>query len=151
MSMETTDRPQQRPRVNGRFVAVPLTAASGYFTKHDKVKYVRGSASQFLCADGCGRQARHSATIHGRDGLDIWADYQPMAARCHVFYDGTSICLRRGEDVPSAKLTAAGVLELRELYATKEWTPRQLAGKYGVSPVTIGDIVIRHRSWRWLT
>jgi hypothetical protein len=106
------------------------------------------SASQFLC--GCGQQARHWATIHGRNGLDVWADYTPMCVRCHVHYDGTSICLRHGEDVAGAKLTAARVLELRALHATGDWSRMQLAGRYGVSQATVYNIVGRKTSWRWL-
>ena len=153
MSTEITElQDEKHPRVNGRFIEVPLTAASSYFAKHSKVKHTRGPASQFLCADGCGRQAQDWATIHGHDdGLDLWADYQPMARRCHMLYDGNLLCWRRGEDVAGAKLTRANVLELRELYATGELTRQQLAAKYGVSSSTVYDVVIRNKTWQWLT
>lgn len=73
-----------------------------------------------------------------------------MCARCHVHYDGTNICLRRGEDVAGAKLTPAQVLEIRALHHAGA-TQRQLAGRFGVAPTTIYNIVGRQTTWRWLT
>lgn len=47
------------------------------------------------------------------------------------------------------KLTKEGVLEIRKLYATGEWTMKKLGSKFGVSTVNI-SCVINRKTWNWL-
>ena len=47
---------------------------------------------------------------------------------------------QRGETVPNAKLTAAGVRELRTLHAAG-WSYADLGTRYGISPRTALDVV----------
>jgi hypothetical protein len=58
-----------------------------YLALHKRVRRARGKAREHSC-EHCGGQAAHWATIHGRDGLDIDADYMPLCVKCHVAYDG---------------------------------------------------------------
>ena len=51
-----------------------------------------------------------------------------------------------GENHGNAKLTADNVLELRKLHADGA-TLRQLAGKFGVSNVSVYNAV-SHKTWR---
>lgn len=142
--------PRQRRLPDGRFLPLdPADLSHGYFAVHSRLRYRRGKASQYLCACGCGRQAAQWATKHGHDGSDFQADYQPMAVLCHMFYDGNLICLRRGEEVWGAKLTAARVREIRDLHA--DGRPfRELAAQFGVSETAIYNVV-SGRTWAWVT
>lgn len=54
-----------------------------------------------------------------------------------------------GEAHVFAKLTAAQVLEIRELYKTKKFTQAQLGQQFGVGRTTVGDIV-RNNKWSHL-
>jgi hypothetical protein len=58
----------------------------GYQAKHERVYRMRGKAREQICVT-CGQPARHWAQIHGTDGSDPMADYQPMCHRCHFAYD----------------------------------------------------------------
>ncbi len=57
--------------------------------------------------------------------------------------------VRRGEDVPSAKLTATNVLEIRARLARKE-PFKHIASDFGVALKTIENIAYGRR-WAWLT
>ena len=52
----------------------------------------------------------------------------------------------KGERNGSAKLTEAKVLEIRQKYATKEYTQQELAMEYGVNPPAISKIILR-QTW----
>jgi hypothetical protein len=57
----------------------------------------------------------------------------------------------RGERSPSAKLTAAQVVEIRSRYASGDGTLRSLGREYGIHNTTVGRIV-KEESWqtvRW--
>jgi hypothetical protein len=54
--------------------------------------------------------------------------------------------LKRGELAPHAKLTAAQVSEIRSTYAQGDVTRAELARRYGVSQVQIGNVV-RGKCW----
>ena len=55
--------------------------------------------------------------------------------------------VRRGEDHKMAKLTEAQVREIRDKYATGEFSQDQLAKEYGISPYSI-SLVVRKKTWR---
>lgn len=55
----------------------------------------------------------------------------------------------KGEQVYNSKLTEDQVLDIRELYATGEWTQRELAEEFGVVCSTVTQIVNRG-NWKWL-
>lgn len=61
-------------------------AAPGYFGLHNRVRKARGPASNYACVD-CEKRAQHWATLHGTDGTDVMAHYQPMCVPCHFAYD----------------------------------------------------------------
>jgi hypothetical protein len=52
-----------------------------------------------------------------------------------------------GEGKGRAKLSEVQVEEIKELYATGEWTQKQLAERFGVWVTTVGKI-IRGKSWK---
>lgn len=56
----------------------------------------------------------------------------------------------RGEDHPYHKVTAAQVLEMRELYEAGGWTYKALADKYGVSIRCVSQIM-DGSSWKSVT
>lgn len=56
---------------------------------------------------------------------------------------------QRGDHAALAKLTAAQVLEIRRLVASREATQAELARRYGVKPGTISSVVLR-TTWRHL-
>ena len=58
-----------------------------YSANHNRVRKMRGSASNFLCEGGCQGRARDWALVHGKDGTDP-ASYVPLCRRCHYRYDG---------------------------------------------------------------
>lgn len=60
-----------------------------YSANHNRVRKVRGSASNHACAMGCGSPAKDWAQVHGEDGTDP-ASYQPLCRRCHYRYDQES-------------------------------------------------------------
>lgn len=55
-------------------------------TLHKRLHRKYGPASQFSCADGCGRQARDYSNETGNYTDDI-ADYRPRCRSCHVKRD----------------------------------------------------------------
>lgn len=57
---------------------------SAYSTRHERVRKVRGKASEYPCA--CGKPAQEWATLHGTDG-ESPDDYQAMCCSCHQKYD----------------------------------------------------------------
>lgn len=57
--------------------------------------------------------------------------------------------LSHGERSPFAKLTDAKVIELRQLYATGNYSQRALAARYGIAPNTVKEITIGRR-WKHL-
>jgi hypothetical protein len=73
----------------------------GYIAAHERIKTRRGRASEYLCADGCGRQAHDWSYSHNSDdervqahgynagrvySLDVWA-YDPRCTTCHRKFD----------------------------------------------------------------
>lgn len=52
-----------------------------------------------------------------------------------------------GEGSYHAKLTATDVAQIRTLYATGEWSQRQLADRFGVSGPNV-HYIVTGRSWR---
>lgn len=64
--------------------------------------------------------------------------------------NGAQICPERqarGERINTAQLTAASVVEIRQMYAAGSWTQYTLAAHFGVSQTAIGDI-LRRKTWR---
>ncbi len=49
--------------------------------------------------------------------------------------------LNRGEDIGTSKITEADVVEIRERYASRDWTQGELAEVYGLTQSGIGCIV----------
>lgn len=68
--------------------------------------------------------------------------YEPRC-QCH---DDVAVHAR-GERAPGAKLTEDIVSEIRELYATGEWTMTALGTRFGVSHRSISSIV-RRQTWK---
>ena len=120
-------------------------ASGTYNAKHLRVKHKRGRARDHACAD-CGGQARHWATIHGRDGSSP-EDYRPLCVSCHYRYDDHH-GQRPGEANSYARLTEAQVLGLW----SKRWSggTTALARQYGIHVQTIYNIWYG-RNWAWLT
>jgi DNA-binding CsgD family transcriptional regulator len=54
---------------------------------------------------------------------------------------------RKGENASAHKLTEAQVLEIRTLWARGEMSRKELAAKFGISPITVGEI-IRRITWK---
>ncbi len=125
---------------------VPRVASPKYFTKHSRIKRIRGSASQHLCGGCCGSQARHWATIHGRDGRDIFLDFVPLCARCHSRYDWPPEGRTQGSANGNAKLTEAQVAEIKAALRAGQ-TITSIARASGTPAPTIGSIK-NGRSWR---
>src|SRR5260221_745157 len=118
----------------------------GYSTRHSRVKRLRGSASAQPCQGGCGNQARDWATVHDRDGLDVFADYIPLCARCHQRYDGQTEHRARGSAVPASKLVEAQVAEIKAALRAGR-TVVTVAREYGRHWATINSIKAG-RTWR---
>ena len=94
------------------------------------------------CPDGM--ECRHIDGKPDNNRLDNleWATYK--VNQNDRAKHGTS---NRGERCATSKLKTNQVLKIRELYNTDEWTMRRLADTYGVSSITIFDIV-KGRTWR---
>ena len=114
----------------------------GYAQRHRRVRLARGSASQFPCVDGCGRLAVEWSQIHGTDGLDVDAHYEPRCKLCHSRYDADS--RPRGESQGLAVLTEARVRGIR---ASVGANVSELARLHGVSRKTIRNVLSR-KIWR---
>ncbi len=106
-----------------------------YDVWHNRVKKVRGPASDYRCID-CGGQAEDWSTAD-RSSDDVWGRFQPRCRKCHRRYDGAI-----GEGSPRAKLTAEKVRKLRARRADG-LTYRQLAGEFGISDVSAHAAVNR--------
>lgn len=127
--------------------------AAKYYTRHNRVKNYRGSASLQKC-DRCDRQAYSWAQLHDTDGLDIYNHYIPLCGSCHLRYDrvgdrnghsGRSV-YASGERSGSAKLTNDSVIEIRARYIDGE-ARTVLAKEYKVTWPTIWALLTR-RTWK---
>jgi hypothetical protein len=72
-----------------------------------------------------------------------WATY--VENRADMVRHGTLLV---GEDRYSAKLTAAQVLEIRELAALRS-RDGEIAGRFGITATTVRDIRLS-KTWTWL-
>jgi len=111
------------------------TERPSYDVWHNRVKKVRGPASDYRCID-CGGQAEDWSTAD-RSSNDVRVRFQPRCRKCHRRYDGAI-----GEGSPRAKLTADKVRKLRARRADG-LTYRQLAGEFGISDVSAHAAVNR--------
>jgi hypothetical protein len=111
------------------------TERPSYDVWHNRVKKVRGPASDYCCID-CGGPAEDWSTADPSSN-DAWVRFQPRCRKCHRRYDGAI-----GEGSPRAKLTAEKVRKLRARRADG-LTYRQLAGEFGISDVSAHAAVNR--------
>lgn len=72
-------------------------------------------------------------------------EWVPSEVNRRRYLDRSAV--RRGETHPNAKLTAAQVKALRQLYATGRYTQYALAEQFGISPGHVSEIVC-HRVWK---
>jgi hypothetical protein len=117
-----------------------------YRTRHSRVTKARGRATQYLCSGCCGSQAREWATVHGRDGLDVFADYVPLCFSCHRWYDAPYARRARGSAAGLAILTEAQVTEIKAALRAGQ-TVASIAKAYGRAWPTI-DGIKTGRTWR---
>ena len=125
----------------------------GYFTRHNRVKNQRGSASCYSCYF-CDGSACDWAQLHDTDGLSVYEDYVPACRSCHLVYDRTDennghanrTQYAHGDGHPHAKLTEEKVLEIRKRAANGE-EYAFLAKEFDVTVNCIRLIVNRQR-WR---
>jgi hypothetical protein len=71
-----------------------------------------------------------------------------ITRRENSFHAKTHGRMPRGENHPNAKLAESQVREIRRQYAAGEASQYKLAAAFGVSQVTIGNIV-RRDQWRY--
>lgn len=99
---------------------------SGYAMAHNRVRFARGSASQYSCV-GCGEQAQHWAYRHddpneqlkpvwGRPyklpfSTDPWR-YDPMCIGCHRAYDNAVARSGKGTFPKNARAKVEGKTRL---------------------------------------
>lgn len=88
--------PETRAKISNALTGRPLAPdhpkrkpkpAVTYSQLHRRVRRTRGNATDYLCAGCCQGRADEWATIHGREGLDIYLDYVPLCRHCHCEYD----------------------------------------------------------------
>lgn len=121
-----------------------------YHQAHRSVRKARGNADEHPCK-ACGQQAKHWAYQHDTDPLDV-ANYEPMCVSCHFAYDGVRFDNNYGntnlQGVKhwAVKLCEEDVTEIRKRCAAGQ-SQSSLAKEYGVSPMTISDVVSR-KTWR---
>jgi hypothetical protein len=116
---------------------------AGYAARHDRVKTVRGKASNHPCVT-CGKPARDWAEIHGTGGFKF-DDYQPMCRVCHREYDSIMWDGNQGLN----KLTRDDVIDIRKSLQLGLMNGNELARKYNVTNATISSIRLG-KSWSWL-
>ena len=61
----------------------------GYQAIHRRLREYRGSAAKQICVD-CNGQAKHWTQIHNTPGKDVYNDFEPRCASCHVKYDNNT-------------------------------------------------------------
>lgn len=107
---------------------------SGYKGAHRRLRRLRGSAVGQPCVD-CGMPATNWS-FRGRTGYskDV-TDYDQRCDTCHAIFDG------------KAKLNPKLAREIRELWATGEWTIKELADEFGVCTKTVRK-VLTGQSWK---
>lgn len=125
-----------------------------YLHIHAVVRGTFGLAKDYSCVQ-CEGQALHWAWQHGQDPSLI-TSYEPMCVRCHFEYDGRDLAaqgfqfghtINQGESQWSAKLSESDIPLIREMYATGEWSYREIGNVFGVHLVTIRDVV-KKITWR---
>jgi len=110
-----------------------------YGVVHWRIRKHRGSASEHTCGN-CENQASSWAYMH--DCEDELSDergtycphtdhYSAMCESCHTQFDG-----RYGEMHKQAILTDAVVMEMRQRYATGQYSMAELGTLYGIKAVT---------------
>jgi len=117
-----------------------------YARQHYAVRTQRGDPHNHDCVDCKGVAWEWSYS--GGDRNDV-NNYVPRCNVCHAKHDYTEERRAKvqGENSGKAKLTADEVIAMRMLYATGKYSQADLAYKYDVSPITVGNIV-RRESWK---
>ncbi|AET09804.1 hypothetical protein [Gordonia phage GTE5] len=115
---------------------------ASYSARHQRLRAIRGSASQFQCVD-CQSPAVDWSQVTGSTGLDVYKDYAPRCRSCHMSYDNQGDRLRGYRHLGSAhglsKLTEEDIPVIRRRLKNGE-TQRVIALDYGVHQVTISRI-----------
>ncbi len=62
--------------------------STSWGARHMRLRRLRGKAAAHDCVD-CGYGAAHWSQIHGTDGMDLLAHYEPRCRSCHMKYDYT--------------------------------------------------------------
>jgi NAD-dependent SIR2 family protein deacetylase len=74
----------------------PQPGSDKYRQQHNAVYKARGKAKDQKCVD-CGKQAREWSTVHGTDGSDPHAHYEPRCVKCHSQYDNKSEVISKAQ------------------------------------------------------
>jgi hypothetical protein len=128
-----------------------------YWRVHAAVKRIRGSASQYECE--CGEIASQWSYRHDCDMEDI-ENFDPLCVSCHFKRDRVegwqadpARCSKISKNMKgntnarwSDKLTESDVREIRNLYAEKKHTQKEIAKIFGISQTNVSMIVTR-QSW----
>ena len=119
---------------------------------HDRIRKYRGKAAGYKCVDDCGEWAFDWSHIAGTDPNNF-DNYEPRCRSCHKKYDMTDVTRTRiglamqGVKNPNAKLDDVEIKVIRELYATGEYTQRNIADAYGISQRLVWNIICG-KAWR---
>ena len=115
---------------------------ASYSARHQRLRAIRGSASQFPCVD-CQGPAVDWSQVTGSTGLDVYEDYAPRCRSCHASYDKAGERIRGYRHLGSshglAKLTEEDIPVIRQRLKNGE-VQRIIALDYGVHQVTISRI-----------
>jgi hypothetical protein len=111
--------------------------------QHRLVEAEYGKASQYPCADGCGKQALDWSHTHDTDRNNI-NNYKPRCRSCHTKYDGIGTdkcepgcrCGRHLRSGPTSKFTERDL----EIILDKSNSRMELAKMFNVTPQYIGQV-----------
>ena len=72
-----------------------MTTRGVYERNHSQLRKLRGKASESGPCVDCGGPARQWSQIHGTNGTNPLADYEPRCVKCHSIYDHQPYSRRR--------------------------------------------------------
>jgi hypothetical protein len=122
------------------------TNSPEYNRVHDLWRKIYGHPTRYICL--CGQRAQVIGWQHGEDP-SLPESYEAMCRSCHYTYDLTPewLAKNRGENNHNAYHTEVEILEIRRLYATGQYTYKELGKIFIMSKEMVGCIIRRER-WK---
>jgi hypothetical protein len=119
-----------------------------YLGQHRRIEAARGFPSSCEICDENDPSIKYEWAFNNSGDRNNVNDYVRLCVQCHKNFD--SFLMPRGEEHWNSKVTEDIVREIRYLYRNGPNSYRRLAKAFGISVMTVSDIV-RYKTWAHVT